>query len=326
MWLLHTINYKLHYFVGEGDKPPRYTILSHCWDPDPDNEVVFADMRDLELARTKPGWRKVMHACHAAHECGFDWVWIDTCCIDKSSSAELSQAINSMFAWYAAASVCLAYLNDVDADEDPQAPDSTFRASRWFKRGWTLQELVAPRSLFFYSRDWRKIGCKTALAATVSDITTIEPRVLCCSWVHFGRISIARRMSWAAGRKTSRPEDRAYSLMGIFYVNMPTVYGEGGRKAFHRLQMEIIRQSPDHSIFAWGVPLHRPLSSVGLHGTQMRRSSLLASSPDGFRNSATFTPIPMERIEGTSGTADVTSFRGEESSKVFSPASGVGVM
>jgi len=171
------------------------------------------------------------------------------CCIDKTSSAELSEAINSMFRWYQKASVCYAYLADVLKDTDPDKDPEEFSRSRWFTRGWTLQELVAPKNVVFYSRSWKNIGTKERLCNTISTITGIDIDTLLGEDVTF--VSVANKMSWASGRRTTRTEDMAYCLLGIFDVNMPLLYGEG-KKAFLRLQEEILRSSYDHSLFAWG--------------------------------------------------------------------------
>ncbi|KAI0656703.1 hypothetical protein C8Q70DRAFT_311003 [Cubamyces menziesii] len=256
------------------------------------------------------GWSKVENACAVAlqkHQC--EWLWMDTCCIDKGSSAELSEAINSMFTWYLRSKICLAYLNDVPTCENLVERIRHMRASRWFTRGWTLQELIAPaQDVVFLSKDWVKLGTRCDLASFLADLTQIDRGVLVESggrqdW-HLARlraISVAERMSWAAGRDTTRPEDKAYSLMGLFDVNMPVLYGEGADKAFRRLQQEIIRDSFDHSIFAWGVrspssnfppwPYYQPKVKHA-HSDKLvcrlfwSHGALLASSPDDFRYSA----------------------------------------
>ena len=193
---------------------------------------------------------KVRRACAVARAHGYRYIWIDSCCIDKTSSEELSEAINSMFTWYRDASVCYAFLEDVDDHENPRSPGSTFRRSRWFSRGWTLQELIAPAVVIFLSRNWRILGTKDTLADVIEEITGIDREVLTHNR-SLDSVSVARRMSWAAHRRTTRLEDAAYCMMGLFNVNMPTIYGEG-RFAFVRLQEEILKHIPDQSIFAWG--------------------------------------------------------------------------
>ena len=174
-----------------------------------------------------------------------------SCCIDKSSSAELSEAINSMFRWYRGAEVCYAYLSDV-----PNAPPSSGEAwghihkSKWFTRGWTLQELVAPKDLRFYSKDWQPLGTKAQFADMISSMTKIGTRFLFGD--NLDLASIAQKMSWAANRQTTRLEDQAYSLLGIFDINIPLLYGEGS-KAFQRLQHTLLTTYPeDQSLFVWG--------------------------------------------------------------------------
>ncbi|KAL2150905.1 hypothetical protein VTH82DRAFT_6003 [Thermothelomyces myriococcoides] len=205
----------------------------------------------------KAGFSKIDYACRQAIKDGYRYVWVDTCCIDKRSSAELSEAINSMFDWYQKAAVCYAYLEDVHFDdytEGYRTWKDLFHNSRWFTRGWTLQELLAPRRVVFYANGWRLLGTKTSLvkhvikATGIDEVILIDPKL-----IH--NASVAKRMAWAANRSTSRIEDQAYSLLGIFGVNMPIMYGEGS-KAFLRLQEEIIKRSDDQSIFAWGALGH----------------------------------------------------------------------
>lgn len=172
--------------------------------------------------------------------------WIDSCCIDKSSSAELSEAINSMFKWYQRAHVCYIYLSDVRSNQNPHSWPSDFRNSQWFTRGWTLQELLAPEFVEFFDQNWNEIGSKSSLQDLVSTITGISVEHL----GNFRPASVAQKMAWASRRKTKRVEDEAYSLLGLFGVNMPPLYGEG-QNAFFRLQLEILKQINDESLFAW---------------------------------------------------------------------------
>ncbi|KAE9376395.1 HET-domain-containing protein [Stipitochalara longipes BDJ] len=176
---------------------------------------------------------------------------IDTCCIDKSSSAELSEAINSMYDWYSDSVICYAYLEDIEKPIDMKdANIELLGKSRWFSRGWTLQELIAPAQVMFFNKDWNYLGDKKELSSLLSQITTIPQEVLLDPFrkVFF---SLARKMTWAAHRETTRLEDVAYSLMEIFEVKMPLLYGEG-KQAFIRLQEEILKDSTDQSLIAWG--------------------------------------------------------------------------
>ncbi|KAI4085923.1 MAG: hypothetical protein LQ348_000961 [Seirophora lacunosa] len=244
---------------------PEYVILSHRWGSD---EASFKDF-EKGIQHTRSGFGKIRGFCNLALKSQYDWAWVDTCCIDKSSSAELTEAINSMYRWYENARVCFVYLADVSwrttAPALQQASMMSFRASNWFTRGWTLQELLAPQDVRFNDRTWGSIGTKVSLIHEISELTNIDVQYLSphqnievepCSKspdcrAHSGREpSIATRMSWVSRRQTSRTEDMAYCLLGIFDVNMPLLYGEG-RKAFRRLQYEILKQSDDESIFAW---------------------------------------------------------------------------
>lgn len=273
MRLLHAKTKKLSEFL-EADAPP-YAILSHTWGP---SEVTFNDIQSaLPLYKFKDGWKKIKWCCRQALKDDLEYVWVDTCCIDKSSSAELQEAINSMFRWYEKSHVCYAYLVDVTSDHAPQAAGSDFRRSRWYTRGWTLQELIAPSLLIFYDKSWKVMGTRYAFREVISSITGISQVVLEGVAVSARRAlrnaSIAQKMSWAAGRSTSRPEDMAYCLLGIFQVNMPLLYGEGDN-AFIRLQEEIMNSSDDQTILAWG--LKRPISRL------WGACHALATSPSDF--------------------------------------------
>ena len=187
--------------------------------------------------------------CELAARGSVDYVWIDTCCIDKKSSAELSEAINSMWRYYTDATVCYAHLADVPYTEKIpyDARGTDFGDSEWFTRGWTLQELIAPVYVRFYSKDWRFLGTKSGLAPTSAIITGIPPR--CLDARNIRASSVARRMSFASNHVTTRTEHVAYCLMELMDVNIPLLYGEGS-KAFKRLQEEIIRDSDDQTVLA----------------------------------------------------------------------------
>jgi hypothetical protein len=242
MRLLHSTTFELAEFVG--DEIPPYAILSHTWAT---GEVSYSDMLQRNFDH-RPGFTKLQGLCAQAARDGLDWVWVDSCCIDKASSAELSEAINSMFSWYQNADVCYVYLHDVPS-LDPFLDDDRFRSARWWSRGWCLQELIAPREVEFYSADWEELGTKWSLQTTITDITSIPTAILYHKKVP-SDFSVAQRMSWASKRQTTRVEDMAYCLFGLFDVNMPLMYGEG-KKAFLRLQEEIMRRVVDYSIFLW---------------------------------------------------------------------------
>ncbi|KAI6004263.1 heterokaryon incompatibility protein-domain-containing protein, partial [Pisolithus albus] len=236
------------------DVDTDYAILSHRWADEVDYMEIMelAKMENRDEIRERNGYQKIVKSCQQAENDGLEWLWVDTCCIDKRNSTELSEALNSMFRWYENSKRYYAYLHDVDVF--PTTPDhETFGAfngwPEWFSRGWTLQELIAPMDLRFFNKDWQFIGDKRNLARTLVEITRVPCGVLEDGLAAYGP-SVAQVMSWAADRRTTRDEDRAYSLMGLLDVHMPMLYGEG-KKAFLRLQQEIIRKSSDQTIFAW---------------------------------------------------------------------------
>lgn len=259
---VHTL--KLHEFF-EGSIPP-YAILSHRWT---DEELTFKDLAKNRADVESKGFKKLLGACRIAANYKFDYVWMDTCCIDKRSSAELSESINSMFQWYRKAEMCLAYLEDVHA-----GPGSKYQfiKSVWFTRAWTLQELLAPRCLYFFDHQWTAFGSKCDLGKLVSGITQMPVAVIMGS-TEISQYSVATRMSWASRRHATRPEDVAYSLLGIFDIDMPLLYGEG-TKAFQRLQHEILRNFTEPTILCWGT-----------NNYDWSEHHLLARSPADFRAS-----------------------------------------
>ena len=223
-----------------GDKIPPYAILSHTWGLD-DDEVTYKDVTKGR-GKTKPGYCKLDFCSEQAAKDGLEFFWVDTCCIDKTSSAELTEAINSMFKWYQKADKCYVLLSDVSISTSTtqitqQAWARTFRSSRWFRRGWTLQELLAPKSVDFFSQSRGWLGDKESLLQALHSTTCIS--VLALQNNTLSQFSVDERMLWAEGRETKREEDAAYSLLGIFDVHMPLIYGEGKMKAFARLRREI---------------------------------------------------------------------------------------
>jgi Heterokaryon incompatibility protein (HET) len=245
MRLLNVITLELELFPDPVPENVPYAILSHTWTHD---EVTFDDMRDVAFATTRSGFAKILAACEKAQHHGLAYIWVDTCCIDKSSSAELSEGINSMFRWYKNSTVCFAFLSDLPTGTQ-NAELSILRKCRWWTRGWTLQELIAPTNLIFVDEGWNVVGTKLDLADAIEAITGISRWVL-NGQIPLSSIPLAKRMSWAAARETTRVEDKAYCLLGIFDVNIPMIYGEGS-KAFIRLQEEILSKTTDLSIFAW---------------------------------------------------------------------------
>ncbi|KAI6118529.1 hypothetical protein EDD16DRAFT_1726773 [Pisolithus croceorrhizus] len=237
------------------DATINYAILWHRWGAEVGYEEMIGLMKmekeEREEVKQHAGYRGIIKSCEQATMDGYKWLWIDTCCIDKRSSSELSEAIYSMYRWYENAQVCYAYLNDVDELTFPTEVDYN-----------KFAESNAPKEVKFFNKDWVYIDNKQQLAFTLECIAGIPD--------NRGSVSVvAQIMSWAARRKTECNEDRAYSLMGLFGVNMPMLYGEG-RRAFRRLQLEIIREFSDHSIFAWKPRIPRT-------------GSVLAEDPSDFR-------------------------------------------
>ena len=234
---------------------PPYAILSHTWGVE---EVSFEEYTNEayqnEQIQLYTGYWKIDALCSQAHADGLEYAWIDTCCIDKSSSLELSEAINSMYRWYQRAHICYAYLADTSAaspglEGGVADQEAELAKARWFTRGWTLQELIAPRQVQFYDKDWRYLGNRTSLQGALARITGIDESIL-AGTASVQSVSVATRMTWAAGRNTTRVEDLAYSLLGLFDLNMPLLYGEGVG-AFDRLQEEVLRNSDNDSLLTW---------------------------------------------------------------------------
>jgi len=261
----------------------RYAALSHCWcAAGIAGELQFKELdkftpETVQGFRNRPGYQKIVKSCSLARERGLGWLWVDTCCIIRENESELSEAVNSMYRWYKNSEICFAYLHDVKFSLPTEPNVGMFPTPKgwptWFSCSWTLQELLAPRHVHFFDQDWRLIGDKAELTHELTRITGIPVNVLTSGLPHPDdpcRPSAAQIMSWAADRKTCTREDRAYALMGIFEVHMPTNYGESD-KAFRRLQVSIIKEYNDHSIFAW---------------SRSRPGSVLADDPSYFKGSA----------------------------------------
>lgn len=286
MRLLHAPTLKFQEFFDESSFPP-YAILSHTWAAG--EEITLQDMSSPYLP-TKKGYAKITETCRLALAHGLEYAWVDTCCIDKTSSAELTESINSMFRWYQKARICFVYLSDMHAAS--MSAKAELAQCAWFTRGWTLQvkavylscyfngiayndsqELLAPRKIQFYNSQWACIGIKGHFDKDLSSITGI-PVMAIQGTMRVGNFSVAQRMSWASKRVTTREEDISYCLLGLFDVHMPLIYGEG-TKAFFRLQEEISKRTNDMTLFAW-VPTTSPSS---------RYCSVLASSPSDYAGS-----------------------------------------
>jgi ankyrin repeat protein len=283
MRLINVKALKLEEFLDE--IIPPYAILSHTWGSDYE-ELTFRNVEEGDIHKPCVGSVKFHGCCQQAEKDGFEYAWIDTCCIDKTNLAELSEAINSMFRWYKRASVCYAYLADVSGDGSLQEQRSKLQSSRWFRRGWTLQELLAPKSVQFYNSDWHRLGTKALLCSVLYQITGVPHRFL-RGIADLHTASVAQRMSWAAQRETKRKEDLAYCLLGIFDVTMPMIYGEGGEQAFFRLQEQIMKKTSDNSLLAWGLSNKESSSSDSIQALVGR---ILAAAPSDFANSRQIVP------------------------------------
>ncbi|KAL5113368.1 hypothetical protein ACEQ8H_008749 [Pleosporales sp. CAS-2024a] len=219
-----------------GDRIPPYAILSHTWDG---QEVAYQDLqhhKDMEHVdtRLKGGYQKIFFCAAQAKRDDLDYFWVDTCCINRANSTELSEAINSMFRWYQNATKCYVYLSDVQNHSLDGEGESAFKLSRWFTRGWTLQELLAPKSVEFFSSTQVRLGDKGSLKGLLHEITKIPVQAL--SGSELSEYSVTERFSWAENRQTTREEDRAYCLLGLFDVHIPLIYGERKENALDRLR------------------------------------------------------------------------------------------
>lgn len=257
-----------------GDRIPPYVVTSHRWSS---NESTYKDV----LKKKNPereGYQKILRFCAFARqvfrdpkspEKPIDWIWIDTCCINQNSSAEVSESINSMWSWYSQATHCIAHLKDVRSFTSGGGQEGVlfdFRKSEWFERGWTLQELLAPQCVVFVTHNWEVIGRKspddhactvtsTILNDVVAEVTGIPKDVLCGFESRRAVISKEMKMAWAANRQTTKVEDAAYCLFGIFGVHMPLIYGEGERNARRRLEQEIRNKEREDDL-DFDAPIH----------------------------------------------------------------------
>ncbi|KAF4333637.1 ankyrin repeat-containing protein, partial [Fusarium beomiforme] len=292
MRLLHTT--KLELVEHNGRNIPLYAILSHTWGS---NEVTYQDFQNGRAAEKKNSYSKIKTSSGVAALANIKYLWIDTCCIDKANNVELTRAINTMYYWYRGAHVCFAYLVDVPSNDDPYAPESYFSKSRWFTRGWTLQELIAPSDVIFFADNWTRIGSRRELSSVISGVTGIPVRFLLGA-SPLRDASIAQRMSWASQRETTEVEDIAYCLLGIFDIHMPLIYGER-ENAFRRLQEEILKVTDDQSIFAWRLDADVQV---------IKDDGPLASSPASFKRSGNIIKTTLAPAGGHSMGTRTPSF------------------
>lgn len=261
MRLINVHTLQLHDF--DDSKIPPYCVASHRW---AEEEITYEQF-SCPQARSSSTFSKIKHFCDLIaslnkQDASFPrYLWIDTCCIDKRSSAELAKCINSMFRYYRNAHLCLAYLSDVRPRKEGL---DDFERSAWFERGWTLQELLAPKAVLFLNAAWEPIGLKSSqdspmqvyknpmfdlmpmsMIDRLHKVTGI-PRSVLRDFSYSSDLSVEEKWSWLAGRETKLPEDMAYCMLGIFGVFMPLIYGEGAENARMRLDEEIQRQSRRH--------------------------------------------------------------------------------
>ena len=231
---------------------PPYAVLSHTWGADED-EITFEEFTNGPN-KSKTGYRKIQFCGEQAKKDKLKYFWVDTCCINKFNHAELSEAIASMFRWYRDATKCYVYLSDVPGIHDNQYAkrdewEAAFRNSRWFERGWTLQELLAPNAVAFFSQHEKPLGSRETLEDLIHETTQIPVAAL--RMTNLSTFSVDERLRWAEKRKTKKPEDRAYSLFGVFNVYLPLIYGEGDN-AFKRLKEEIAKSTGEQHLI-WSI-------------------------------------------------------------------------
>lgn len=258
-------------------KHASYAILSHTWLSSKGDEVVYSDWKRGALDTGSPGYQKLINFCRvAAMDHKITLGWMDTICINKESSTELDESIRSMYKWYSDADICITYLAQTAALQQ-------MRTDAWFTRGWTLQELLAPRHLKFYGYDWQIISPnleddrhETSIGNEIEAATTITSAEFNSFQKASYRIPISRRMQWAANRRVTREEDIAYSLMGIFDISISTAYGEGSERAFFRLVKKILKSTKRAvlDVVNWGFGQEWRRSAHIAHP-----SSLIPSSP-----------------------------------------------
>ncbi|KAF9472078.1 hypothetical protein BDN70DRAFT_763404, partial [Pholiota conissans] len=220
-----------------------YAIFSHKWLRGMPGEITYDLWNKGSLDPETAGYQKLASFCRTAwEEYGITLAWMDTVCINKDSSSELDESIRSMYAWYERASICIVHLSETQTIT--QIPHDS-----WFTRGWTLQELIAPKILNFYSSDWRRLTQygnndkqNNVVLSFIKQATTMSSWEVTSTSKH--HVPLSRKMQWAASREVTREEDRAYSLMGIFDVSISTAYGEGTYRAFLRLLEEILKKTP----------------------------------------------------------------------------------
>jgi hypothetical protein len=279
------------------DKTPPYAILSHTWGRGEDDEVTYKDIID-GTGNKKPGFKKLEFCGKQAKHDDLHYFWVDTCCIDKSNHNELATAINSMFQWYKIAERCYVYLSDVSAyaQDGSEHVESSIRNSRWFTRGWTLQELLAPDTVEFYSRDCVRLGDKKLLEHEICEVARISVDAL--RGRPLSEFSIEERLRWGEMRKTTEEEDQAYCLLGIFGVHMSLIHAEGRDNAMKRSLRKVEKSNQIRPHLRSEIDMLYPALTKLISD---HRQSSLASSPT-FEHSVHWSERIARKVERSAVT------------------------
>ncbi|KJA27585.1 hypothetical protein HYPSUDRAFT_862747 [Hypholoma sublateritium FD-334 SS-4] len=273
------------------ERHSRYAILSHTWIRDVPGDVIYQGWNTRE--RYPAGYRKVAYFCAVAAQAhGVGFGWMDNVCINKDSSSELDESIRSMYKWYRGAHVCISFLS--------QSWDlSGMKDDSWFTRGWTLQELLAPRDNYFYNGNWEYLGSSTdeAIQSAIESASTITRAELeACRRGETDRIPISRRLQLAAKRQVTREEDMAYSLMGLLGVDISVAYGEGTEHAFFRLVREMLSTKKDVlDIFNHGYYPSRKIIPATIDNYRIRSTTIYTPDFEGKLQQSQWQP-PSEPI------------------------------
>jgi hypothetical protein len=302
MRLINVKTKQLRELSKEEKGPEKYAILSHTSGRS-ETEVSVEDLTNFESkteeakakVQGKEGWWKIFKACQKAISDGHEWLWADSCCIDRSIPEEWSNSVKSMFDLYKEAAVCYAFLEDVAKFTDDTKPKSSYRfnedhfkRSEWFTQLWTLQALIVPRKVKFFDKRFSSIGTRRTLRSVISDATGIDEHVL-KGTKSLNDVSVATRISWAAIRPTAKEKDMIYCLMGILGVMINVDAGHDADQAFFELQRKVRDTVHDQSLFAWQPPAAQKLTkSNPLKGVKRVKDglSLFAKSPMYFEGSA----------------------------------------
>ncbi|KAJ8519460.1 hypothetical protein ONZ45_g3573 [Pleurotus djamor] len=290
----------------------RYAILSHTW---ANRELGFRDVNveggmGVGSLEKKEGYAKLDGMCRVAGEFMCRYVWFDAVCIDKSNTMEMEETIHSMWKWYQNAYICIVHLSNTNlklpsypanSSVSPTGPRRRGDSKRkqlkedpWFRRGWTLPELLAPKRIKFYLGDWTKMDQRVGRRFDICRVQE-EGFDFGAEYVQFLRLvadaatvpvcavkqfslrthSAPEVFHWISKRITTRPEDLSYCLMGMLDIHIPIIYGEGHENAFYRLQSACLQSSPSRLIFHW-------------FGMPSPKNSMIAADPSAFKHTGTY--------------------------------------